>query len=827
MVRRTNPSSRSPRYPARWPAVPRWTAGVLVAAATLVALAYLVGRNSPATPRTNAGAVLLAASSPGISLALACGALILGAWCCRHLALLWLAWRPGSIQVSEFTAGSNLADAKREQLTMQFRRWLATLQLQSPTPVPGAPPASDFLDVLDRNGVDARNVLGTLLALIRAAKPTHAYEVRGVLLEREEQPRFGVAIEVIRVPSEGVAATTLWGDSWECALRRAADEATAAILPQTRVCRAPWGVWRGYVMPGRLLHMYEEGARLEHDRRYDEALDRYYEALKDDPMNLVLRLRAGQLQERLGLFLDALATYSGICDSAKPAGVRKPRVLYRRAGRRERRRAELSATYRRVVLLGGRVLAEQWRTGAADPANPTERDVQRERLRACLRPRLMKELAPFAPVQELTRLLAEPAEADEAVTLHLRELLARRALAISATLRPRRDRRSTLTPATVRLTEVCIQSRLDFVRRELGAEPPWRPTAEEIDARIEQIERRRSFGRWHEHYNAACAYALPLLVDAEHDHPGDARRATLARRAVERLERANACADSAYIASRRDWLVSEDPDLRGLRARAEFAEFEVMQLPSSSITPRRPVHVQQLEASRYVRALLLATSRQWQAVWRARRADLAEAPDVRLVLEWVADELRSWDAVRIVARHYRHSGSRLALIRNLQHGGWRYGHAEPPVAFPRYELEPLEGARARRRCDDGAGREIEVADERLEQLSAIVDGRSHDRAAKLEADLERWRSTLRSYQASARAVSVEQVELLCDHHAALWQLLGEWVEADEACAERRERAFRTAVARTRALWRGWRAVNGGASVFARPSRPRASAQSRS
>ena len=76
-------------------------------------------------------------------------------------------------------------------------------------------------------------------------------------------------------------------------------------------------------------------------------------------------------------------------------------------------------------------------------------------------------------------------------------------------------------------------------------------------------------------------------------------------------------------------------------------------------------------------------------------------------------------------------------------------------------------------------------------------------------------------------MSVDQVELLCDHHAALWQLLGEWVEeADEAAADRRERAFRTAVTRTRVLWRGWRAVNGGGSGLpgARPSRPRASAR---
>jgi len=64
-----------------------------------------------------------------------------------------------------------------------------------------------------------------------------------------------VAIEVVRLPSEGVTATTVWAETWDCALRRAADEATAAILPQTRACRAPSGVWRGYANAGRrLLH---------------------------------------------------------------------------------------------------------------------------------------------------------------------------------------------------------------------------------------------------------------------------------------------------------------------------------------------------------------------------------------------------------------------------------------------------------------------------------------------------------------------------------------------------------------------------------------------
>ena len=93
MVRRTAPSCRSPRYPARWRLVPWWVLGVLASVALLSTLAYLVGRRSPAEPAGTLDAMLVAASSPGLAVCLTFGALLLGAWCLRHLTLLWLAWR--------------------------------------------------------------------------------------------------------------------------------------------------------------------------------------------------------------------------------------------------------------------------------------------------------------------------------------------------------------------------------------------------------------------------------------------------------------------------------------------------------------------------------------------------------------------------------------------------------------------------------------------------------------------------------------------------------------------------------------------------------------
>ena len=72
---------------------------------------------------------------------------------------------------------------------------------------------------------------------------------------------------------------------------------------------------------------------------------------------------------------------------------------------------------------------------------------------------------------------------------------------------------------------------------------------------------------------------------------------------MNRLEQATARADSDYIASRRDWVLSEDPDLKGLRGWHKFQEFQLLYLPSDAPLTTRPRNVQQLENSRYVRDL--------------------------------------------------------------------------------------------------------------------------------------------------------------------------------------------------------------------------------
>jgi tetratricopeptide (TPR) repeat protein len=294
--------------------------------------------------------------------------------------------------VPPFTASSELSDIDLGQVTLEFRQRLATLHLQAPAAVPGAAAEGDFMEVLGRGTVDSGNILASLLALLRAAKPSHAWQITGVLVHRDVAPRWGVTIQVLRLPRQANPPQTLWGNSWQEAVRRAADHATASILSRTHLCRAPWAAWRHFVMRGELFEAYEQAAGLEEARRYDEALDAYYDALREDPMNMVIRLHIGQLQEKLALYLDALATYQGMLTTDERDA--RPHRLgswhYRFLARAERRHALLIAMYRRAVLLGGDALVKQWRTTAASESEQAW--TMRDRRRKELRDRLHRQL---------------------------------------------------------------------------------------------------------------------------------------------------------------------------------------------------------------------------------------------------------------------------------------------------------------------------------------------------------------------------------------------------------------------------------------------------
>lgn len=565
-------------------------------------------------------------------------------------------------------------------------------------------------------------------------------------------------------------------------------------------------------MPPGLLHAFEKATRLEQHRRYDEALHFYFKAAELDPMNAALRLRIGHLQERMGLFLDALATYWGI--EATSSGL--PLFTYRGAARRQNRRSLLSARYRRIVLLGGRVLAEQWR--ATPEPGESQRDHRRVELRDCLRSdlqRALEERLEITDANEKRRLAAALSEHGlgrwkdldhDPYFLALRDRFAEYAVSESRRLARRLrfqffDGRTTLTRSTALVTAECIrirQERLAFVRDPSRRWPTPPAVIRERIAHVERRPFRRSFKLWHEHYNAACAYALTLQ---DTDNVVGEMRDKLARAAVCRLEKATTRADSAYIGRRREWLLSEDPDLKGLRGTPEFQHFEVMYLPASGRTPRRPQNVQQLESSRYVKALLVTTAKRWQAVWHRRARELDATPDIHDVLDWFTKELAMWSHVRAVAQDYRHSATRLDLIDAVARCAAEYDLDPLEVAAPRYEDEPL----ADDSCEQAAVDEVDQANGRLRDLACeLYKNRPEDPATRLIDELNGWHATLRLVDAASRAPSRYLLAQLCDHHAGMWQLLEQWLTApyDPAAGDDARDRFHKKVKRTRAVWYG-------------------------
>ena len=300
----------------------------------------------------------------------------------------------------------------------------------------------------------------------------------------------------------------------------------------------------------------------------------------------------------MGLFLDALATYWGI--EATTAGL--PFFTYRGAARRQNRRAQLSARYRRLVLLGGRVLTQQWR--AAPEPEKSQRDRRRAELRASLRPVLQRALErrlKIIKARDKRRLAAALSEHrlghwkeqdDDPYFLALRGVFAQYAVVESAawhggcgagssTGEPRSRRAPPWSP---RSASASARSRVPphtarGPRGAAGRTGPSVADAADGHRRPHRRHREARLPRLLELLARALQRGVRLRAGAPEATSGEGATAGRRRLQGDILEKATTRADSAYIGQRRDWLLSEDPDLKGLRATAEFQRFEVMFLP--------------------------------------------------------------------------------------------------------------------------------------------------------------------------------------------------------------------------------------------------------
>jgi hypothetical protein len=224
-----------------------------------------------------------------------------------------------------------------------------------------------------------------------------------------------------------------------------------------------------------------------------------------------------------------------------------------------------------------------------------------------------------------------------------------------------------------------IEQELDAVQwpRDQQAEPEhrWPPDVGGVRRDISRALRTRPWRlhTWQDYYNAACAYAIPLLsanswagqstdhtlavtqarLDASALVDSELASAQFTIGAVRALERAIDRSDSSFVASRRNWLAVADPDLVGLRTRPEYARFQARNFPSMSSTPVLPKTVHALQLSAYVTELTKALASAMIARWRYHLATVRKplpASDMRV---WIDTDRESWRRVLVLAREHR------------------------------------------------------------------------------------------------------------------------------------------------------------------------------
>ena len=267
-----------------------------------------------------------------------------------------------------------------------------------------------------------------------------------------------------------------------------------------------------------------------------------------------------------------------------------------------------------------------------------------------------------------------------------------------------------LTRTAIQLSKQCVKVRLDYTRKALNSShAAAQLTRDELRNRAKNAGLRNGGWRrptWADHYNAASLYALGITCGAprtEHEKLADA--------AVEQLRRAVAAADSAYVASRRAWLVSEDPDLEGLRPQPAFKRFETTCLPAAEPAMTRPPEAHRWERSQYVHGLLVWCAEHRQELWRAR-ADRPAGDGDQPHSEWWSEEGQAWRLVGEVAMHCEHSPTRLKLLDALTVWSRRHGWPDGPLQYPDYANVAL--------CDGDVAGALNAARGRLAHAAALA-----------------------------------------------------------------------------------------------------------
>jgi tetratricopeptide (TPR) repeat protein len=252
----------------------------------------------------------------------------------------------------------------------------------------------------------------------------------------------------------------------------------------------------------------------------------------------------------------------------------------------------------------------------------------------------------------------------------------------------------------------------------LDTDPGWPPNLDILARYVSRTLRSplRTLHTWHEHYNAACAYALTLLQprptlamlpgppkSTDPASPATTRDAAIptntpppagaepwqdkaSAAAVSQLYKAVACGDSGFLASQREWLLAEDPDLDILRGTSVFFDLEASTFGSVRATQRRGPQIVTWRIRTFTSRFVLNIARQMNEFWRSR----PELPDINSQEfdAWLTLEKAAWEIVADLCREHLDSTARSDAVQKLR--SWCRPHLRVlDLAHPRFSERDL------------------------------------------------------------------------------------------------------------------------------------------
>ncbi|MFD9466687.1 tetratricopeptide repeat protein [Streptomyces sp. NPDC060027] len=303
----------------------------------------------------------------------------------------WLAYKPGPVDVQQLEDATQAGTVKpsNADLTAKLRRRLSESSMYPPTTLPAQAPVETFLELIGDVELDPNNLGKALPRVLSRLRPKLAYRVSGVLQSRVAEPdRYGMTITVTAFLFGGSRAMTIWGTDWDEVISKASIWVVSSLLPVTRAGRrAPWRYWWGRELKPELYQAYQEGTELSRAGRHHEALERYFQAVQLDPRNAYLRAELVEIQEKMGLHVDALNTAQRALtlDGQTARSYRNrlwrnrwiPHWSRLRYLRHPRRYSEvLGLRYRNSIILGtSETTAKQWYTRTGTHGTETHKEL--------------------------------------------------------------------------------------------------------------------------------------------------------------------------------------------------------------------------------------------------------------------------------------------------------------------------------------------------------------------------------------------------------------------------------------------------------------------